>query len=263
VSGIVSATPPPWDPPAAGFGACNECRYRRSGSAVLCWSCAEAGLGRSVLDGRPRCSVCDQPLRVAGTCDNYWCRREDRGFDVVWAIASHIGVLRDVIARYKYRGGGAWSEILGRVVAGYLLANSPCFEDIGLIIACPGRPERDHVSAIVNVAASAIGDLWAFDDGRRPCLVKGRQTVPLMAAGPPASRRLWAACDLRPALSVPHPERVDGRRVLVVDDVLTDGSTLREVALVLRAAGAAAVSGLVLARQTWWGPRPARRAAAA
>jgi predicted amidophosphoribosyltransferase len=39
-----------------------------------------------------------------------------------------------------------------------------------------------------------------------------------------------------------------GRHVVVVDDVLTTGSTLQAVASVLKAAGAAQVSGWVLAR---------------
>jgi predicted amidophosphoribosyltransferase len=195
--------------------------------------------------------VCDQPLGAAGACDNYWCGREDRGFDVVWAVARHAGLLRDVIARYKYRSAGGLGPILGRIVAGYLLANSPCFEDVDLIVACPGRPPRDHVSAIVDAAADSVGELWIFDSGPQRCVVKQRATVPMMAAGSPASRRLWAACDLRPALVVPDQRRVSGRRILVIDDVFTDGSTLREVALVLLAAGAAAVSGLVLARQPW------------
>jgi predicted amidophosphoribosyltransferase len=41
---------------------------------------------------------------------------------------------------------------------------------------------------------------------------------------------------------------LSGRHVVVVDDVLTTGSTLHAVALVLKAAGAARVSGWVLAR---------------
>ena len=42
--------------------------------------------------------------------------------------------------------------------------------------------------------------------------------------------------------------RFDGARVLVVDDVMTSGATLTEVALALRAAGALSVENLVLAR---------------
>ena len=243
-------------PAAAGFGNCGRCPYRSTGSAQRCWSCASSDLSAVLLDGVARCSVCDQPLGGAERCDNYWCRREDRGFDVVWAVALHAGLLREVIARYKYRNSAGFGPVFGRMVAGYLLANSPCFEDIDLIVACPGGPSRDHVGAIVQAAAALVGDLWRFDGGTQACVVKQWPTAPMMTAGSPLSRRLRAACDLRPALVVPDRRRVSGRRILVVDDVFTDGSTLREVALVLHTAGALAVSGLVLARQPWSRPRP-------
>jgi hypothetical protein len=125
-------------------------------------------------------------------------------------------------------------------------------------VASPGdagrRPLAQPVERIVDAAALVAGDLWPFDTGPERCVVKTGPTSPLKAAGSPAARRLWAACELRAALAVPDAARVRDRRVLVVDDVLTDGSTLREVALALRGAGATAVSGLVMARQAWRSP---------
>lgn len=52
---------------------------------------------------------------------------------------------------------------------------------------------------------------------------------------------------------VPDPQAVAGRRILVFDDVLTDGFTIREVARRLREAGAAEVSEVVLAPQPFGG----------
>lgn len=243
------------DDPPPGFGACSACVHRPNAPAALCWTCAQR---RLVLVNRLRCDVCDQPLGGGRPCANYWCRRDDRGFDVVWAIAMHAGVLRAVLARYKYRGGRAWAQVLGRLIAGFLEEHSPWFEEFEVLTACPGCPsaERpwDHMALVLDAAASVAGDLWPFDTGPVRCVVKTAPTFPLMAMGSSSSRRLWAACDLRPALSVPDPGRVDGRQILVIDDVFTDGSTLREVALVLRKAGAAGVSGLVLGRQPWRAP---------
>jgi predicted amidophosphoribosyltransferase len=48
---------------------------------------------------------------------------------------------------------------------------------------------------------------------------------------------------------VKYPEFVIGRNILLVDDVVTTGATLREVTKVLRAAGAARVDALIFAKR--------------
>jgi len=65
------------------------------------------------------------------------------------------------------------------------------------------------------------------------------------------SRYEIAEHELRPVLKVPSPELVSGRRVLVYDDVYTEGLTLRAVASSLRDAGAVEVSEIVLAREPY------------
>lgn len=54
--------------------------------------------------------------------------------------------------------------------------------------------------------------------------------------------------NVRDAFEVRHPERIKGKHVLLLDDVMTTGSTLRECALVLKRAGAASVDTLTIAR---------------
>jgi ComF family protein len=54
--------------------------------------------------------------------------------------------------------------------------------------------------------------------------------------------------NVRGAFACADPSAVEGRRVLVVDDVMTTGATLEACADALTAAGAAVVYGLVVAR---------------
>jgi ComF family protein len=54
--------------------------------------------------------------------------------------------------------------------------------------------------------------------------------------------------NVKGAFSLRHPDRVRGRRILLVDDVLTTGATINECARVLMKAGAECVDVLTLAR---------------
>jgi ComF family protein len=54
--------------------------------------------------------------------------------------------------------------------------------------------------------------------------------------------------NLRGAFRVRHPRDVKDRHLILVDDVFTTGSTVEECARVLRAAGAASVRALTVAR---------------
>lgn len=74
-------------------------------------------------------------------------------------------------------------------------------------------------------------------------LQRHKKTVPQL--GLTGEERL---VNLRGAFSVRRPEEVKGRRVLLVDDVLTTGSTLRECAEVLRTAKAAEIAAFTVAR---------------
>ncbi|GAC1319674.1 MAG: hypothetical protein NVSMB12_19030 [Acidimicrobiales bacterium] len=199
------------------------------------------------------CSTCDVPIGNLGDrCTNYWCGRDDRGFDVVWAVGEHDGELRRAIAALKYRGDRRRADPLARRLAAFLLANAGAFEDVDLIVGTPGatseRRPVDHVREVLAVLDRLIGGQWPVDVAT-PIVEKRGSTRSMVDIPSAALRRVWAAGELRAALHVVEPDRVVGRRILVVDDVFTDGSTLREVALALRRAGAAAVSGLVLARR--------------
>jgi predicted amidophosphoribosyltransferase len=77
----------------------------------------------------------------------------------------------------------------------------------------------------------------------RHLLVRTRPTRELGHAGPAA--RL---AEVAGAFAVRDPARVQGRRVVLIDDVFTTGATFSTCAEALRAAGAAEVHALALAR---------------
>ncbi|HEX6394604.1 MAG TPA: phosphoribosyltransferase family protein [Acidimicrobiales bacterium] len=209
------------------------------------------------------CPVCGLALSwpgADGVCPNRWCRRADRSFSVVFSIGVHTGALRHALLRYKYQEERWWAPHFARMVGGYLHANGTWFEEFDLLAAVPGyvgagaRRRWDPVRQILVEVASLPRLSWRVE----PDLILKRAETPAMQGLDWAARQAVASGRLRDALAVPVPGLVKGCRVLVFDDVMTEGSTLREVARALRLAGAAEVAGLVLARPTWSERREAR-----
>ncbi len=92
-----------------------------------------------------------------------------------------------------------------------------------------------------------------MDLGPEPVVIKTGSTDS-MTGKTYAQRRSIAEQQLRAVLKVPHPKRTAGKRILVYDDVFTDGHTLNEVARALRTeGGAASACGISLCRQPWRG----------
>jgi predicted amidophosphoribosyltransferase len=180
---------------------------------------------------------------------------------MVWAVAHHTAAMRRAIAAYKYRDERRWAAVFARLIVGYLDLHMPWFDEYDVLTGVPvytgpgARRPWDHVGLIVAEADRLCGPRWLFEPG---LVTKEAETTPMAGLGL-RRRRACAEGELRRALAVPNRSRIAGRRILVVDDVFTEGSTLREVARALMLSGAVEVAGLALARQPWGGrvARPA------
>lgn len=199
--------------------------------------------------------MCGQISTGGRGCPNRWCRRADRGFSVAFSVGVYQGALRRAIGRFKYQGQVDLAPVFGDMVASYLTAHPTWFEDFDVITAVPSytgagaRRTWDPIGSVLARVSDRLPACWEVEPG---LLVKTRETAGMAGLGW-AERQAVARDQLRPALRVAEGRLVDGARVLVLDDVLTDGSTLREVARVLLRAGATEVAGLVLARPAWVG----------
>jgi len=196
------------------------------------------------------CPVCGLALSGPGPCPNQICHSPDRQFSVVFPISSHDWGLRHAIARYKYRRQEWLAPVFARMVAGFLSAHATWFEEFDLITAVPtylgpgADRDWDPVGQILAQIQLLTDPMWSVC----PQIVAKTFETPRMQGRPLPKRRQIAAGALRRSLRVVSPGQVAGARILVFDDVMTEGSTLSEVARVLRAAGAAEVAGLVLSR---------------
>jgi len=233
-------------PAPAGFGSCAGCAYRDSGTPALCFTCATV---MSDQVAGVRCASCGQAMED-DRCPSAVCNLEHRYFSRIYTVCDHSDVMWRVIMDYKYEEQRAWAQILGRILVGYLdqhRAELAGYDVIttGAIYVGP-RAQRlwDYLELIMK-AAQEQGPDWPFTPG---LIAKSGPTGRFLGISPQARREI-AEGELRAALSVPAPEDVAGRRILVVDDIYSEGYSLREMARVLLDAGAAEVAGLVFARR--------------
>jgi predicted amidophosphoribosyltransferase len=159
--------------------------------------------------------------------------------DEAWAVAKHRrnGVDRtgigELVYRAKYEGDAKAVRELAALVA-ERAAQHPGIRRADLVLAVPACPSRTSLM-LPDVLAEAIAR--AIDRPRpRDVLVKTRPTNVKDLAG--AEERVAA---LQGAYHVTR--RLEGRRVVLVDDLLQSGSTLNHVAGLLRQAGASEVIG--------------------
>jgi predicted amidophosphoribosyltransferase len=223
---------------------CPACRGARDERAVFCESCATAAEG--LLDVCPGCAL------PAGD-HRQLCRPcRLRPFPFVRASAAFVygGPVAEAIVRFKHGRDLAPARPLGRALAPVIAAAIRA--GIHTIVPVPLHPRRLRSRGFNQAHELAVAGLAAC--GARgadpPAVILGggllrrqRDTPPLGRDGPVARRHQVAG-----AFVVPDRARVQGQRVLLLDDVMTTGATLAECALTLRTAGAAEIWVAALAR---------------
>lgn len=199
---------------------CSPCWQSVSPLVAACPRCAEVGTG-------------DAPSK--GCCVE--CRRDPPAFTATSAPFDYGGQLAVALQRLKYAGAGHLARPLGRLLAPTL--HSTLGAEPALVVPVPLHPRRlrergYNQSALLARAAGAR----AIASG---ALHRVRPTAPQAGLDCAARRRnLQAAFRAGP--------QVRGRRVVLVDDVLTTGATARACSEALLEAGASAVHVVVLAR---------------
>ncbi len=126
-----------------------------------------------------------------------------------------------------------------------LLAGKDIFkENVDLIIPVPLHFSRllkrkYNQSAVLCDALSKLTHIPA----NYKALKKTKHTLPQVSCN--GKQRLK---NVKNAFEVVHPEMIKNKRIVLVDDVFTTGSTLKECAKVLKRAGAKSVDALTIAR---------------
>lgn len=163
-----------------------------------------------------------------------------RALHRIVAAHDYAGLPRDLVLALKYASRPVAAELLGRDLAAALRdAGTPGDLLVPVPLAAGRRRTRGFNQA--SLLAREVGrhlDLPVEAQALR----RIEETPPLAAASRVGRTRL-----VRGAF-VAHPRRIRGRCVLLIDDVLTTGSTAAACARTLRRGGALAVTAAVCCR---------------
>jgi ComF family protein len=220
-------------------------------SCALCGMASEAALcapcQRHYLAPRgPHCRRCANPLAPS---DERWqcgtCQSQRPAFDATVAAGDYAAPLDQLVLQLKFGGVLALAPWCGRAIGEAVLAE-PGFELPNVLCPVPLGPRRLAERGF-NQALEIARPLSAMlGIPLRPALaIRARDTAAQSGVAPSQRRK-----NIRRAFIV-APEAlamVRGQHIGVVDDVMTSGATLHELAATFKRFGAARVSNLVFAR---------------
>lgn len=180
------------------------------------------------------CERCGLPGPAAKACEA--CRREPPAFDTAHAAFLYGAAVSHVLHRYKYEDRAALARPLGSYIARLKLP------EIDLVVPVPLHPKRrrertyDQALLLAQVVSRLRG--WRCD---RRTLIRQRSTERQVG-----QHRTERQKNVEGAFSTTRS--IAGRRVLLVDDVVTTGATASTCAEALKAAGARSVHVASVAR---------------
>lgn len=172
------------------------------------------------------------------------CEDHPPAFDCVATRYQANGLVRDLIHRFKYSGEFHLRQILAIWLEEALSDPRISREPFDAFVPVPLHTTRirergyDQIAALVELMAKrSHRPVWT-------CLRRSRYTESQTRFS--RKERLQ---NLRNAFELRKSSSVLGKRLLLVDDVLTTGSTLDECARILKARGAESVRGITVARR--------------
>lgn len=204
-----------------------------------CWSSLQPLRG-------PFCPCCGRPFASphalqhspAHLCSA--CRNRHPSYTKAWSLYQYASPLQEAVRLFKYRKKVALAHALGELMNQVPIGNIRA----DLIMPVPLYPtrlrDREYNQSLLladRVSQAACIPL-SYDN-----LIRIRETAPQTELS-----RAVRLKNLRRAFAVRRPKDITGKRILIIDDVFTTGTTVNECAKTLRKAGASEVYVFTLAR---------------
>ena len=207
----------------------------------FCWDCQS----KVVYVQPPYCSICGDPVdgRIDGSFVCYACSESKPFFDRARSAVRYRGVMQTVLQAFKYREALWLRHDLVRILEACVAAHYDLGE-IDAVTFVPLYPARHRQRGYNQAEVLAARLARAMSKPLlKYCLARVKPT--------PTQTHLTArdrATNVKGAFRTRWSRRLKGRRILLVDDVMTTGATVNECSRVLKAGGAARVMVVTVAR---------------
>lgn len=223
--------------------ACGEALAAQDGLCGTCWAALERPEGAC-------CADCSRPLATSPIADDHWavgsicaaCMAEPPQHDGIAAATLYCPIARKLVLSFKYGRRLGLCSLMARMMASAM----PQLEGEWLVVPVPLHWSRiwrrgyNQSALLARAIAQHKGQALSID-----ALVRRKRTRPLGGLGKAArSQTLRGAIAINKRAS----ERISGRNILLVDDVLTSGATTNACVSTLKRSGANKVVIVCFAR---------------
>lgn len=190
------------------------------------------------------CNCCYEKIPFAGelfmnSCSN---DRNQTGCDGVVCVCHYSGIIKQSLIRYKFYNKPGYHRALAKLLYDKT-SKSIDYREFDIITSVPLHRQRENIRGYnqSHLISKALGRETGISVESR-LLYRIRKTE---------SQSLLVRCkrefNVKNAFEITDINKVRGKNILIVDDIMTTGYTLDECSRVLKEAGAKKVIGAVVA----------------
>ncbi len=202
----------------------------------------------------PKCVFCAKVLEAGTPCICNSCqnglpyikgadiRQKGRFFDECVSPLRYEGKVRSSILRFKFKGAVSYADCYGKLLADCIRDNLSGRYDLITWVPLSSRRARSrgYDQAMLLALAAAL----ELDDVAVETLIKTSHIPAQSTIEDGEARR----ANVSGVFEIKDVELISGKRVLLIDDIITTGATLSESARILLQNGAESVICATLAR---------------
>ena len=208
---------------------------------LICKDC----LNSVAFISHPVCVRCGKPFLTEATRDHVCgnCLTQEPYFNRVRALGRYEGALETIIHNLKYKQKFSMVNLLN-VLLEHKHNHAIAFPSYDLLIPVPLHRSRlrqrgfNQTVIVGNILKKKYRLPLHTNILQRIAPTRSQVTLPVKAR----------KANMQNAFRVKKPRSVEGKTILLLDDVYTTGATMNECARVLKKSGASQVDGFVIAR---------------